>query len=318
MLRRFFADPAALKDMADADLVTQFRQAVQQLSPAGANILGDDWIPSRLEILAAIGSMALRDRDTYARELRVVLNDAVGLGSRRANDLQRLSWDVFYTELICSQLARGEVRAIAVRLPDMVDPALPAVQRTLLFDMLKMWMETLKAAEQVVDVVGQPSQQTAMGRFMSAVKLFVDTFTPNPPPPGLIAQIAQFFGIVTNQIDDLRAAVASMADALESVTYANFFGLDDDANARNVVSELFVHGRVALVAFGLKTKLLQAMLDGPWVGDEDEQGVLRILSETKKQSVSAFAELVAGAQYLKIDGSLEGQEYDDLQKLFNF
>ncbi|QYO66772.1 hypothetical protein [Leptolyngbya sp. 7M] len=148
LLRWFFLVENERLPNMDSDVLRSFassRTLEVRHSIADQSLNQRDAILGGIDIMGGIGHMALRQLPTYALEFRLILNTVAGPELYRVAELQRLSWDVFYTDLICTQLARGEYRLLQERLKDLFTTNINnpqfqfPVQNIALYNVLRRW-----------------------------------------------------------------------------------------------------------------------------------------------------------------------------------
>jgi hypothetical protein len=316
--RAFWSDPAALRERSDNDL----RLAAAAIPLEVRQQVADEVVRTRGSVTESVGSMSLRGLASDVREFRVLIDFIQSTGLHHPPQLAQVSWELFYAERICSQLARGEVRLLFGTLPEMLDAALPAVRRVAHYDMMRRWDREFVAFEEIVKAIGSSRQQSDMRRFMEARRLFVDNFpTAAPAQPNALQQailaILGALNSVAGGFQDLAAAVHAIAQAIDDLSVPKLFGTSSDAEAVNATNSLLGKDLLSRLPNAHKIELIERLLDGA-VEDEEEQAILTILRETKKRSVAEFAQLVAQATWEKLSNSFNGQEYDDLEQLFVF
>jgi hypothetical protein len=319
LLRRVFAvDPWTLPGMP----FNQLTAIAQGLPAFVRQPLANELVALRDPLLNGAMLTALRGRPTLVRELRVVV-DVLSAAGHSPNQLTPLSWELQYTDMIGTQLARGEVRVLIQRLPDLVNAQVPggAVQRNALFDMLRRWDREFVALDELVKVLGSASQKTDMRRFLDMRRLFMDNFPAINAPPNVIqAAIQAIVAAITGvgaTFQDLVEAIQRIADAMGDLSVPSLFGTDSDALAVNTVNILTGQNVLQLLPTVYKSELVNRLLDGA-VEDEEEQAILNVLRTSKGRSTADFAQIAAQATWEKLYNSFDGQEYDDLEGMFTF
>jgi hypothetical protein len=283
-------------------------------------------------VLDGIAHMALRELPTYAREFKLVLDRAAGSEQYRAPELQRLSWEVFYTDLICTQLARGEYRLLQQTLIDLFNPGsqqFPFPERNVaLFNMLRRWDRHFVAMERLISVLGSERQKADVRRYMETRKLFMDNFPVQQQPPaqptGFLAAIQQAIQSITTTLtgvagtfQDLVGSVQAIVTVIENIGKDQLLGNIEDDEARAAVNTMSSVNLLTLLPALYKSELINRMLDGPTL-DEDEDAILTILRETKTRSPAEFLQLTASATWEALDTDFNGEQYDQLEALFRF
>jgi hypothetical protein len=188
--------------------------------------------------------------------------------------------------------------------------------------MLIRWEKEFLAIQAIVNARGDLRQKDEMREFMRIKKVFLDNFPSSPNNPGAIQQairtIGQFLNRAINSFEELADAVRDIAQVIGDLNFSKLFGSSDDETARNVTNELFSRTLLALSPSRFKLDLINIMLDSLSTGDEDEQAILKILEESRKRSVAEFLQLIAGATWERLDYNMDGQESDELYRLFKF
>lgn len=314
LLRRVFGvDPWALPGMP----FNQLNATVAAMPGFARQLLADEFVALRDRLLNSNIITGLRGRPTLFRELKLVIEFLAGAG-HNAGPLTALGWELFYTDIIATQLARGEVGVLIQRLPDLVNPTLPGgdVQRFAWFDMLRLWDREFVAFDEMVKVLGSNAQKVDMRKFLDTRRIFMDNFPAVQPPPGAIEAAIQAIlaaiGAIGSSLQDLVAAIQGIADAIGDFTVPSLFGTDSDQLAVNTVNILAGQSLLGLLPTVYKSELINRLLDGA-AEDEEEQAILAILRSSKERSIADFAQLVAQASWEKLDNSFNGQEYDDLE-----
>jgi hypothetical protein len=119
-------------------------------------------------------------------------------------------------------------------------------------------------------------------------------------------------GGVGNTLSSLLTAITKLPDALSgAITLSSLLGSDDDDTARQLISELNAQGSLAHLAFTIKLKLVNALLSG-WTVDDDEIGILSIMQAAKGYDQAELYQLTAGATWDSLYSSVDGDEYDEL------
>jgi len=319
ILRRVFVvDPWTLPGTP----INQLNAMVNGMPAFARQPLADELVALREPLLDGVAITGLRSRPTLVTELRVVVDFLRGAG-HNPNPLTQLSWELFYTDMIVTQLARGEVRVLIQRLPDLVNAQLPGggVQRNAWFDMLRRWDREFVALDELVKVLGSAGQKNDMRRFLDTKRQLMDNFPALTAPPNVIQQAVQAILAAMNAVgtsfQDLMAAVQAVANAIGDFTVPGLFNTDSDALAVNVTNILASENVLGLLPTVYKSELINRLLDGA-VEDEEEQAILTILRASRERSTADFVQIAAQATWEKLDNSFNGQEYDDLEALFKF
>jgi hypothetical protein len=126
----------------------------------------DQSLKQRDAVLNGLGLITLRRGDTYAREFKLAIDSVARPELYNAKDLQALqalSWEVFYTDLICRNLERGEFGSLLSMLTDLFNMDNPlefAVRNIALFNMLRKWEPHFVAMELIITILGSVRQKT--------------------------------------------------------------------------------------------------------------------------------------------------------------
>ena len=311
--------------------------------------LADQALRQRDAVLEGLAQMELRRPGRAgAAEFRLALDNAAGPEGYRAADLQALSFDLLYTDLICSQLAAGEYGLLLRTLPDLVRGpgagfAFP-VQNISLLDMLRRWDVLFNAMARVISVVGTERQKGDARRFMEARKAFLDAVSsvplPQPPPPPPAPPPGAFAGAFLTAVQqavqaiqttltgaagtfaDLARTVQDIANSVDDISAAKLLGNLEDDRAVAAIGTMSQQGLLAFLPTEFKVELVNRALGGsdiiPAVVDEEEDAVLAVLRETKARSAAEFLQVAASATWERLDDALDGTQRDELAKLFKF
>lgn len=317
ILRRYIGNPETLQDRP----IQEILHAATGLSPDRRHALTDEVVFGRIALLDGVAVRALRGLPTGVREFKAVIDFIQATQQHLAAELFQLSWEVFYTDRICSQLQRGECSLLLKTLPELVDPSFSAGRRFAFFDMLRRWEKEFLAFEALVNALGDERQKADMRNFMEKRRLFMDNFPQQlPPAPGGLAtaiqNILNVISGVTGGFQELVAAVQIVAQTVGGFNIPELFGTADDdiaVNATNSISQ----DLLARLPFGYKLELINRMMDGA-VEDEEEQAILRILKDSKARSAAEFLQLAAAVTWERLFNKFDGSEYDELEGLFNF
>jgi hypothetical protein len=328
LLRAFFlVNDEALPNIDFINVLTPYAAT---RSPEVRHAFADQALGQRDALLDGIMLMALRNRPTSARELRLVIDHAAGAEQYRAADLQRLSWEVFYTDLIGTQLARGEYRLLQQTLTDLFNPGTQQppfpVRNIALFNMLRRWERHFVAMERATVILGTERQKADVRRYMDTRRLFMDSFPalPAAPPAPFFAALQQAVQAITTTLSgvagsfqDLVGAVQAIASSIGDLSAPQLLGTTDDDGAVAAANALSMEGLLAILPSIYKIELNNKMLDGA-VEDEEEEGILTVLRDTKTRSPAEFLQLAGSATWEELDSSFNGTQYDDLEALFRF
>jgi hypothetical protein len=292
--------------------------------------VADQSLNQRDAVLDGLALMALRGLPTFVGEFKLILDTAAGSELYRTAELQRLSWEVFYTDLICTQLARGEYHLLQKTLTDLFnDQQFPfPVRNVALFNMLRQWDRHFVAMERLISILGSERQKADVRRYMETRKLFMDNFPvlqqPPAPPTGFLAAIQQAIQSITTTLtgvagtfQDLVGAVQAIVTTIDNISAPDLLGANDDDMARAAVNTMSTQGLLSILPALYKVELINKMLDGPTL-DEDENAILTILRETKTRSPAEFLQLTASATWEALDTDFNGEQYDQLEALFRF
>jgi hypothetical protein len=317
LLRQYVGEPETLRSMRREDITN----LVAALPALRRQDLANDALTKRDALLNGLALMALRGQPTYIRQFREVLDFIQTTGQHRPNELLQLSWEVYYTEQICSQLERGEYRLLLGNLIDLVNPALVTAQRIAFLDMLRRLEREFVAMEALINAIGSERQKNDVRIYMDRRRLFMDNSPQLPQPPNAIQQAIQSILNVINGatggFQDLVAAVQSIVQTITDFSVPDLLDSQGDDKAVNVTNQLD-ESSLGCLPSKYKLALINAVLKGV-AEDEEEQATLRILKASKNRpSVAEFLQLVAGETWEKLDSNIDGQKHDSLVALFNF
>ena len=330
ILRESFGyDPGSGPTRTLAEL-TPMAGAIPQ---AVRHALAGELVNRRHRLLNDVALMALRKLPTHIFEFRVLVDSIQSFVQNTgqlqpADQLLQLSWELFYTERICRQLARGEVGPLLDILPHLVNPdpvEYPVIRRVACYEMLRRWASEFEAMDEIVKVVGNANQQRDMLIFMQRRTQFMDNFPPPLAPPSVlmaaISTISTLLGGVAGGFNDLVKAIQATVTTIGNLSAPNLLGnLSDDratSAANGLAPEL-----LALLPYDYKRELINGILSGTdivaGVVDDEEQAILKILSESKKRSVAEFLQLARGVSWETLFNAFDGTEYNRLEELFAF
>ena len=322
------ADPWVVHEVDQATVLAEINATVPTYSGGVGIAFIDEMLSQEDILLDQVAVFALRNVRTHVLEFGWLLTALAGAVPDRAADLQRMGWRLFYTDGICVSIQRRAFDQLFPMLPDMVDPGIPLVQRTALFDMLRRWEDRFRAIEDTVNLLGTGEQQGAIARLRSAIQVFLSNFPTTTPAPGVIATIANAFGEAADSIEELRDEVANFAVAFVDMfaEWPSFLNDMTDDEAHFLINTLLgvkIHGGgvslVAVIPTGLKLALIDRLIDGSTV-DADEQAILTMLREsqhgvsTSRQAKAEFLQLIDG-RYDRLDFSLDHTEHDQFEQL---
>lgn len=285
----------------------------------------------KAEILTRITSAVMRDRVNMANAARVTAEAVMRVWSLqppRANDLTAFLVEVRYTTQIAHSLARLDYRPIYPVLADMVDAGLsldanppPAglnlILRSAARDtLLRMTLE-FQAAKAAVDAVGSAEAKATINRFMATMKAALDNFPTVVPAPGPIGAIAAALDDIAASIADLRSLIAALpASIVGLITLPALLGSGDDDKARLLISQLQAQGSLARLSFDIKHRLINALLDGFTV-DDDEIAIIRVMEAAKAYDQAELYQLAAAATWESLSTSVDGDEYDTMEGILD-
>jgi len=318
LLRQYLGEPETLLSKRPGDLT----DLVAALPALRRQDLADDALNKRDVILNGVALMALRGKTTYVQLFRGVLDFIQSTRQHRPNELLQLSWEVFYTEQICTQLEQGEYRLLLRSLVDLVNPALAPAQRIAFLHILSIRLEReFKAMQALINAIGSERQKNDMRTYMERRIPFLNASNPLPVTPNSIQEAIQTILASINGVSggfqDLIAAVQSIVQSFTGISSPDLFNTRGDDKAVNVTNQL-EESLLGCLPSQYKLALINEALSGV-AEDEEEQAVLKILEASKNRpSVAEFLQLVAGETWEKLDSNLNGEEHNSLVALFNF
>lgn len=311
--------------LADLDEVVSF-PAVRLSTPPSygfAADYGQDVLARSSEITAGLGRRALRGIPTGIIEFRTVLQVISQTLPRKADDLATLSWNAFYTEQICSQLAAGRYKLLLQMLPEMFKNGgdFPSQRGPALFNMLRQWDSAFEAMRVVIDEIGTVEQKASMARFMDTKRAAMSKFPGPNAAPGLIAkaiaEVVAAIGEVGNTIEDLIKAIQNISDSIANFQAQGVLGKGMSGQAVSLTNRLSSEKKLAILPVSFKSELMARLLNDGWVEDEEEQAVLTILRDTKELGIAEFLQLAGSATWETLDDRFNGTEYEQLEDLFH-
>ena len=326
LLRWFFLVENEALERIDLNVLASFASS---RTAEVRHSFADQSLNQRDAVLDGIAQMGLRQRATNFREYKQALDSVAGSELYRALELQQLSWEVFYTDRICTELGRGEYKLLLTTLADLFNDRNPQfpIPNIALFNMLRRWERHFVAMEGIIELLGDVRQNADFKRFMNARRNFMDNFPPVPPssPGAFLAAIQQAIQnlseVVANTFEDLKDAVQAVATTINNFNAPQLFGSSDDNKARNVVNSMSGAGGLAFLPTDYKVELNNRMLESSIVDgvlDDDELAILTVLRETKTRSPAEFLQLAQSATWETLDSRFHGAEVDQLKELFKF
>jgi hypothetical protein len=328
LLRYYFLDDDEI--LPTVDFVNVLTPYATSRSPEVRQAFAEQALNQKNALLDGIMLMALRNRATGLRELRLAIDRAAGPEQYRATELQRLSWEVFYTEQIGAQLARGEYKLLQQTLTDLFNatfaPPAFSVRNIALFNMLRRWDRAFVAMERAINILGSERQKADVRRYMDTRRLFMDNFptVPPTPPAAFLAALQQAVQAITTTLSgvagsfaDLVGAVQAIATDIGDLSAPAILGTADDDKAVAATNTLSAEGLLAVLPSRYKIELNTKMLDGAVV-DADEEGILTVLRDAKTRSPAEFLQVASSATWAELDGSFDGTQHDALEALFKF
>ncbi|BDV31430.1 hypothetical protein [Microbacterium terricola] len=273
-------------------------------------------------VLGGIASVTMRERVAprdAARVIPQVIQACIDRGPHRVNELVALLHEANYTTRICAPLARLDYRPLYDVITDMVnpDPLISNTQRTACRDACLRLQPEFAAARDAVDDIGPGPAKATVNRFTAALKAALDNFPTSVPAPGVISAIAAAIGGVASTVADLITTVQSLPDELGgSLTLASLLNSSGDDTARQLVGKLNSQNTLGHLSFGLKLELLNALLDGFTV-DDDENAINLILTAARNRDQAEVYQLVSAAGWEALDTSVDGEQYEELETTLN-
>jgi hypothetical protein len=291
----------------------------------------DKLLSRKAEILTRITSAVMRDRVNMVNAARVTSEAVQRVWARqphRANDLTAFLVEVRYTTQIGLSLARLDYRPLYPVLADLVDaglsldsnpppPGLNLILRTAARDtFLRMALE-FQAAKAAVDKVGSSDAQATINRFMKTMAAGLDNFPTVVPAQGPIDKIAAALDDIAANIADLRTLLSSLpASIVGMITIPALLESDDDDKARALINQLQAQGSLARLSFDIKHKLVNALLDGSTV-DDDEIAIIRVMEAAKAYDPAELYQITASATWEALFTSVDGEEYNTMEAILD-
>jgi hypothetical protein len=284
----------------------------------------DEVLAKNDAILNGMAFMTLRGggrQTTYFEEFRTVL-ELLRTGQYRSNELFQILWEVFYVEQICDQLAAGAYPSLLSSLTDLVNPNLPDMRRIAFREALRRLEDEFSAMGALIEVIGNESDKRSMTIYKDRRRLFLDNFPLQLQQPNVLQQaiqaiLSQINGVIGG-FEELSSAVQDIARGIANFSFSQLFGTNEDDIAVNLTNALS-ENTLVLLPFNYKLKLINSMFGSGLFDaaeDEEEQATLKILKTSKQRSVAEFLELVIGVTWERLDNNFDGQEHNDLVKLF--
>lgn len=281
--------------------------------------------------LRRTGQLSQARSDAMVELLRA-LSDRVGSADTKSK-LDQLRHRVIYTQRVVGNLEEGDYQQLLQIIPDLFDPDLSPEQRWALYETLKKVEPEIRAMQDVIAHMGTSDQKTAMNRFMNVLETSMGRFLDGDGQindgANVIQDLLGALGAVGDSFDDFQAfigqTVAQLGDDLTGLIPRLLFGdSTSDDQARELAGMLAAKAGpddtgtsyLAYIPFDLKVQMINAMLDGPTL-DQDEHGILLVLRETKRNNPQEFYQLVEAVGYDRLDDDIDGSEWDEFLALMN-
>lgn len=280
----------------------------------------DALLADKAGLLKTVTSATMRERTNMVNAARIhptVINQYLAVAPHRSDELVSLMFELNYTTRICTELAVLNYQPLYGVITDMVDPGLSNRQRIAARDTCLRLSLEFAAARRCVDSVGSNQAKSTVNRFTTALKAALDNFPATVPAPTAVGAIAAALGSVASTLADLQTTIQNLPDALAgAITLPDLLGSGDDDRARTLISELHTQGSLAHTSFGIKLKLVNALLSGFTV-DDDELAILRVMETAKAYDQAELYQLTSAATWDSLYTSFDGDEYDALEGLLN-
>ena len=276
----------------------------------------------KAEILKGVTSATMRQRENMVAAALVhpdVIGQYLLVTPHRWKELVALMYEVNYTRRICFSLAKLDIKPLYSEIDDMVEP--PPDRTDLERFACKKTCDRLRpefsAAAKAVDIYGENDAKVTINRFMRTLMASLDNFPATLPAPTAVGVIVAAIGGVGNTFSDLLKAIIDLPDALGALTLAGFLNSDGDDKARFLIGELHSQpGWLAHTAFPVKLKMVNALLDGFTV-DDDEIAINRVMEAAKAYDKAELYQLAAAATWESLSSSVDGEQYDTLENTLN-
>jgi hypothetical protein len=323
ILREYVGHPETLHKTRPDDIA----KIIAALPALRRQELIDKVLVNRDAIINGMAFMTLRGvgrQSTYFEAFRSVLDFLQRTGQYRSNELLQLFWEVFYVEQLCDQLKVGAYPALLRSLIDLVNPALPDVQRFAFREALRRLQDEFEAMESLIDAIGNESEKRSMEIYRERRKLFLDNFPlqlqqPNAIQQAIQAILTQINGVIGG-FNDLSNTIQTIAQSIANFGFSQLLGTNKDDIAVNLTNRL-KESMLILLPSSYKLEIINSMFGSGVLDaaeDEEEQAVLKILRSSKERSVAEFLQLVVGVTWERLDNNFDGQEHSDLVTLFVF
>jgi len=348
-LQEAYLDPIAVQiaqvlDQRDYSVYRLIRRHLPILDYTGSANLGDcfvkilswppQFIPKETSAILASRGKLLRDISSATRRGRhlmvgaarispsvIALIDSTALDHK--NELVKFMYQANYTTRICTGLEMIRYDDLYQVLFDMADPGVTdSRQRQACRDAVDSLTLEFAATEGAVKYLGSSEARVTVGRFMTARKAALDTFTLNAPPSTIFTALAGILDPVATTISELKSALLLLPDILTaSLTLPDLTGASEDDKARHFIGEAHSQQWLARLPASVKVQAINACLGGgdiiSAVDDDDESAINTLLGATKEYEQAELYQLAAAAGWERLDSAFDGEEYNELVDILN-
>lgn len=233
------------------------------------------------------------------------------------DDLRFVRWQAHYAVRFAEQLRQGQVRLLVTTLQDLVNPDFPNVRRNALFDLYQSaFLRTLNAIREAIVVLGSSDQRQRFDRFLEVRRVFIDAFPTTTPTPGLLEQIANALGAITNTLDGIATTLGDIGDRIAGITFSGLLNEIEDDEARETINRLGQNGLLDALPFGMRVELCHRCLTGT-TDDDDEAAINRVLRNTWPDSLCERYLLTSALTWEALSFSIDGDESDELETMLS-
>lgn len=179
-----------------------------------------------------------------------------------------------------------------------------------------MFFDVLRAFRVAIDAVGSATESERFNRFMEIRRAFLDAFpATNPPPAGVPSDLARGLGAIATTLEELTAAVNTVADSIRALNIGDLLGTNEDNRARAVVDDLSTAALLPSLPLPLRAQLCRSLLEGN-TDDDDEDAVNLVVRHTWAASLCERYLLVSHVAWEVLEG-MDGDQYDTLEALLS-
>lgn len=223
-----------------------------------------------------------------------------------------------YTSEISEKLAAGDYAGLQNILRDMARPSVPQEQRDAIYETLRDFAPQLQANVKAIQIYGDAKQRADASVFMSRYQSFMKVYHRGDSGGDFLDKLSAELGLAGQTAEDkyesLNKQLAQTSADLEKTIGNTLWKENDMDDAAESLTNGLNDEQLGALPTNTKVRMIKDMLDGH-TGDDQEQAILRILRETKKNSPQEFFQIINEVGYENIAYSMTGSEYDEFQNL---